>query len=170
MHEIEHHVFQSWQVRFKINEIKVNVLSCGHLNSDVTRNEKYLTHLIQCVIIDPFCSFGNLVILTLEEKNLVRRSWYESCFINHVHLSQGPGCNLLQLIVFTVFTRGINWNSNALPLPVEDVNFVVEVIVKAPLRKVLSVSHMHWYLAVLGHFLGDVVVYEVMVNSFGVVE
>tara|TARA_B110000285_G_scaffold161863_1_gene180808 strand:+ start:39 stop:359 length:321 start_codon:yes stop_codon:yes gene_type:complete len=69
LHEIKHHVFESWHKSFWVNQIEVNILLSSDLDPFVAFDEINESSVLNCVVISPRLLTGELISFEFEEQN-----------------------------------------------------------------------------------------------------
>ena len=71
LHEVLHHIFQSYCKCFEVNQEEVDFIVCRNLETDIPFNIKDLPRKIFGVIVYPAFILCHFVILKLKEQDLV---------------------------------------------------------------------------------------------------
>lgn len=69
-HEIEHNVFKGWHERLLVDQVKIDLLIRGDLNSDVSFDVVDESSYLQHVVLYPSSLLCVLILLDFEEKNV----------------------------------------------------------------------------------------------------
>ena len=155
-HEVKHYVFKSWLKCFRINKIKVNLIISSNLNSLISFNKEDETSSIQHIVLFPFLDVFIIFINNLlEEENLTGTSGDQGSAVDEEHLAEIEVSHLFELHVQGV--AGID--VYCLALSVEWVDYVVNVIVKRFIWKVLlsTFHNLTIYLFILNISVYDIV-------------
>ena len=70
-HEVVHDIFQRWHLRNRVNQVEVDLLVHGDLDSDVALDEVDEAFLVESIVLLPRHPLGNLILLSFEKHNLV---------------------------------------------------------------------------------------------------
>lgn len=138
-HEVEHDVLQSWLEGLWIDEIEVDLVVSGNLDTLVSLDEVDETSDIKLVILLPELVDLVWVVLILlfddfEKHDLTGRPGDESFVVNEIHLSEILIGHLLELCLLSIITT----NDEGFSLSVEGVDFVVVSIVETLVWEVLG--------------------------------
>ena len=85
LHEVVHTVLEGWFACVLINQVKVNLLVRGDLDTNISLDEVDLTsHVVKLFVLGPEAS----LFVDLEEKDRVRASDYQSFVKEEVHVTE----------------------------------------------------------------------------------
>ena len=135
-HVIVHNVFKIGHECLLIDEIKVNQLIGGNLNSDVTFNVIDEASHLQSMIEFPAFDFGHFVDHLFKEVNFVRTSDDQSFAAKHYHLSEVFVNDLLCFEI--VWLRRLDHKRQS--LSIKQIYFLSRFAEKALIRKILKIT------------------------------
>jgi len=139
VHEVEHYVFQFGLKRFFINEIEINLIIRGNLDSNISFDVVDKTSNVNVVVLNPFLHnsfffFKNFLVYFLFKKQNFTGTPGNQCWVIHqVHLTEVHFCHSFKGVIFRVFCV----NLKGVALAIERIDFIFVWIIKAPIRKIL---------------------------------
>lgn len=139
LHVVVHYVLKVWLKSFFVNQIEVDVVLSGNLDSDITSDEEDKTSDFNGVILDPTTCFSDFIKFLLEEKNKARRSDDQSLSIYENHLTE-----FIITHLFVSKSLQLIWiDSESLTLSIENIDLILFLTIEALLWEIL-VGSLHF--------------------------
>ena len=151
LHVVVHHVLETGLVSHRINQVEVDVLVGGDLDSLVALYEVDEPFDVESLVVGPLLLLSERIEHHFEEEDLARAPHGKSLVVDEVHRAE---VFVEDLLIDHILQHGspgpsghrkesserLNRDSEALALPVEAIDLVLVIVVEALVREVLAVA------------------------------
>jgi hypothetical protein len=152
VHEVIHHIVETWLQGLQVDDVEVHFLLGGYLDSYVTFDVEQEATDGQGVVLNPLL-LAFFVLFYFEKDDIAGGSGDQCLVFEEVHGTEVEICHFFQGV--TVGLRG-----DCLALSVDAVHFICFVIKKAFVRKVLfRCSHWNFH-----HFVNDISLLKIIIK------